>query len=371
MSAVMEFRISGQGKSLFGDGIALWLADQAYFSTGTYHGFNEYFKGVGIVIDTYKNRGDKSHKDVSLVVNDGQSDYSEKAEELKGVKDSVTGCMSNVRYHAKAHDFNAPFNTSRVMVNVVGRSINVKVDPRATGDWEECFEVRVENEGLGSDWLARSHVGITASTGDLADNHDIIAFSVYDNQDAAYASLSAVRGAAPGWVDTSSLEGKTKAEKLNALEERVTAFMKKLDVTEHHLEHEMIRLRDYLDHMIDRIDNSEEDMMMKIQHVEELMYMDAELDGWDGYYGGGGGMGGDDDYYRPTQSRQAEILSHFRARLDDTTSSHKMAIEEAIVQVREGATGWRHAYAVVVFVVLLGGYGGYQFFYHSKRHHLI
>ena len=213
MSAVMEFRISGQGKSLFGDGIALWLADQAYFSTGTYHGFNEYFKGVGIVIDTYKNRGDKSHKDVSLVVNDGQSDYSEKAEELKGVKDSVTGCMSNVRYHAKAHDFNAPFNTSRVMVNVVGRSINVKVDPRATGDWEECFEVRVEYEGLGSDWLARSHVGITASTGDLADNHDIIAFSVYDNQDAAYASLSAVRGAAPGWVDTSSLEGKTKAEK--------------------------------------------------------------------------------------------------------------------------------------------------------------
>jgi mannose-binding lectin 2 len=363
LSAVMEFRISGQGKRLFGDGIAVWLVEQSYFSSGSFHGFNEYFKGLGVVVDTYRNAGDKAHRDISLVVNDGERDYTQVVTD----KDDVVGCNAKVRYHAKASDFNAPFNTSRLMVNVVGRTVSVMVDERATGEWEQCFNYRLDVPALGSDWLTRSHVGVTSSTGDLADNHDVISFATFGNPDTAKASLSAVRSSTPGWIDDTPLEGMSKKQKLLTLEDRMTAFLQKLDLTEHHLEHEMIRLRDGLDHMLEKIDNNESDMLLKIQHVEELMYMDSELDGYMNSYGG---SGVDDDYYNPAMSRQAEILSHFRARLDETTSSHKEAIEEAITQIKEGGSDWRNAYALILFEVIVGIYAGYQFFRYALLHHL-
>ena len=83
-----------------------------------------------------------------------------------------------------------------------------------------------------------------------------------------------------------------------------------------------------------------------------------------------GGSGVDDEYYTPAMSRQAEILSHFRARLDETTSSHKEAIEEAIAQIKEGGSDWRNAYALILFEVIVGIYAGYQFFRYALLHHL-
>jgi hypothetical protein len=35
---VLTFRISGQGKKFFGDGMALWCMQQAYFVEGDFHG---------------------------------------------------------------------------------------------------------------------------------------------------------------------------------------------------------------------------------------------------------------------------------------------------------------------------------------------
>jgi len=37
-SSVLTFRISGQGKKFFGDGMALWCMQQAYYVEGDFHG---------------------------------------------------------------------------------------------------------------------------------------------------------------------------------------------------------------------------------------------------------------------------------------------------------------------------------------------
>lgn len=378
LTAILEFRLSGQGKSLFGDGLGLWFARQAYFTRGELHGFNEFFSGIGFIIDTYKNAGDKEHKDISMVVNDGETDFMEKPKGT-GVLD---GCSAEVRYHAKAHDFNAPFNTSRLLINIDKRHVTVLVDDHSTGDWRECIDRKIRPTDLDDNqWLHESHMGITAATGDLADNHDVISFTTYDNMAAAKQAAPAVRQVAPVWLDMTPLKGKTKSQQLFAMEERVNTFLGRLDLTEHHLEHEMIRLRDSLDHMIDRIDTSEDNMLMQIQHVEELMYMDAELygEGMDSHYYGSsyGGMmgGGDDDYTMaapapPSAARHDEILAHIRERLDDTASFHKAAIEEALEKVRSNKKTWHFSYVAVVCIVLFGAYAGYQFFRLSKLHHL-
>ena len=47
ISLVFTFRISGQGKKFFGDGLALWFMKQAYYVEGDFHGSTERFTGFG------------------------------------------------------------------------------------------------------------------------------------------------------------------------------------------------------------------------------------------------------------------------------------------------------------------------------------
>ena len=42
---MLTFRISGQGKKFFGDGMALWFMQQAYYVEGDFHGSVERFTG--------------------------------------------------------------------------------------------------------------------------------------------------------------------------------------------------------------------------------------------------------------------------------------------------------------------------------------
>jgi lectin, mannose-binding 2 len=50
--------------------------------------------------------------------------------------------------------------------------VSVSIDPKNSGEWTDC--VNVPNPGLPKNWLKTAYVGVTASTGQLADNHDVI-----------------------------------------------------------------------------------------------------------------------------------------------------------------------------------------------------
>ena len=51
-STTFRFRISGQGKRLFGDGLALWYTNKETHQDGDLHGFTNTFTGFGIIFDT-------------------------------------------------------------------------------------------------------------------------------------------------------------------------------------------------------------------------------------------------------------------------------------------------------------------------------
>ena len=71
-TTTLKFRISGQGRSFFGDGIGLWVTSSAYYTEGDLHGTQEHFYGVGIIFDTFKNTENLAqHRDVTILVNDG------------------------------------------------------------------------------------------------------------------------------------------------------------------------------------------------------------------------------------------------------------------------------------------------------------
>lgn len=51
-SATLRFRVSGQGRKLFGDGLGVWFTDKASYVEGSLHGTTNSFKGFGIILDT-------------------------------------------------------------------------------------------------------------------------------------------------------------------------------------------------------------------------------------------------------------------------------------------------------------------------------
>lgn len=111
-STVLKFRISGQGKNFFGDGIGMWITDTGYWIEGSLHGNQEKFLGVGIIFDTFRNTENLAHhKDVMVLINDGTKTY-------EMMTANVQGCDTNVRYHSERADFSVKdASRAKIVIN--------------------------------------------------------------------------------------------------------------------------------------------------------------------------------------------------------------------------------------------------------------
>jgi len=162
----LEFSVTGQGKSLFGDGFAVWFTED--HGSGPDHsghalGNSEIFSGLGIFVDTYDNhQEDHGHPWISAILNDGTKEYDHDDD---GKSHSQGGCQSFFR--------NLDFPTyMRITYRKKFMTLLVETSIQGNGEWEECFF-------LNDVWLPEhAYFGATASTGDLADNHDIVAIEV-------------------------------------------------------------------------------------------------------------------------------------------------------------------------------------------------
>jgi len=197
-SAILQFRISGQGKNFFGDGIAFWITQHGYNIDGILHGSTESFVGIGIVFDTFKNTENlAAHRDVTILINDGRRTY-------EAMTEDVLGCSARVRYHAERADFSVT-DSSRAKVVLEHKKLHVYIDADNSNNWESC--VMVEDVDLPDNWTSRAYVGLTATTGALADNHDIISLKVFsdatvmEQDEALAADASKFELAASGNVD--------------------------------------------------------------------------------------------------------------------------------------------------------------------------
>ncbi|KAF1325387.1 Lectin, partial [Globisporangium splendens] len=171
--SVVTFRIHGQGKKWFGDGIGVWLTHEGRYMNGDNHGFTDQYYGVGIVLDTFKNvehRG--GHKDVTVQINDGKKTLDILNDETK------VGCDAAFRYHSNSAAFDPVYSSSRLRIKVDGNKLTLEIDPKNEGKWTQCYKGTLP---FSQDWLRRATLGITASTGALADNHDIISVRSFDD----------------------------------------------------------------------------------------------------------------------------------------------------------------------------------------------
>ena len=57
--------------------------------------------------------------------------------------------------------------------------VTVSIDEKNSGNFHTCF---TENINLKPDWWRRAYIGISATTGQLADNHDILSVETVEGE---------------------------------------------------------------------------------------------------------------------------------------------------------------------------------------------
>ncbi|KAF0301028.1 Protein ERGIC-53 [Amphibalanus amphitrite] len=155
----MWFRITGRGR-IGADGLAMWYTTER-MEEGPVFGSRDKWHGLGVFFDSFDNDNKRNNPYVSAMVNDGTITYDH---EKDGQGQIVGGCLRDFR--------NKP-HPVRVRVTYLNNVLTLEMHNGITNsdkDFELCF--RAENVVLPEN----GYFGLSAATGGLADDHDVIKF---------------------------------------------------------------------------------------------------------------------------------------------------------------------------------------------------
>ena len=150
------------------------------------------------------------------------------------------------------------------MRNPLFRSLTVQIDPKNTGEWMPC--ATVEDIKLKENWLVDAHVGFTGTTGQLADNHDIISFQAFS--DSAVMETVEEKHAFRRHFEIGL--NSTDGERIARIEDALNTVMEKLSHFDHHTEHELVNIEDNLKNLLGKLERKEEAVEERISKVEEV-----------------------------------------------------------------------------------------------------
>ncbi|KAJ0170780.1 hypothetical protein K1T71_013552 [Dendrolimus kikuchii] len=160
----VQFKVHGRGKDLFGDGFALWYVRDR-MQPGPVFGSKDYFNGLAIILDTYSNHNgahNHQHPYISAMISNGTLHYDH---DRDGTHTQLAGCEAKFRNYN--HD-------THISIMYKDDTLIVSTDLEGKNAWKECL--KVENVLLPTGY----YFGASATTGDLSDNHDIIAIKMYE-----------------------------------------------------------------------------------------------------------------------------------------------------------------------------------------------
>ncbi|KAK3587680.1 hypothetical protein CHS0354_042464 [Potamilus streckersoni] len=158
-SIEVVFKVTGRGR-VGADGLAIWFTESKGID-GPVFGSNDYWKGLAVIFDSFDNDAQHNNPYISAFVNDGTHTFEHQND---GSTQQLGGCLRDFR--------NKQFPI-RAKVEYYERVLTVFINSGLTNnkdDFELCL--RVENVQLPKSGF----FGVSAATGGLADDHDVLAF---------------------------------------------------------------------------------------------------------------------------------------------------------------------------------------------------
>uniref|UniRef100_A0A3Q0STY5 Lectin, mannose-binding, 1 n=1 Tax=Amphilophus citrinellus TaxID=61819 RepID=A0A3Q0STY5_AMPCI len=160
--AEVTFRVSGRGR-MGADGLAVWFTS-AQGLDGPVYGAADQWNGVGIFFDSFDNDGKKNNPAILVVGNNGKLVYDHQND---GSTQALGTCLRDFR--------NKPYPV-RAKITYYRKTLTVMINNGFTPDREDYeFCTKVDNMIIPSDGF----FGISAATGGLADDHDVLSFLLF------------------------------------------------------------------------------------------------------------------------------------------------------------------------------------------------
>ena len=130
-------------------------------------------------------------------------------------------------------------------------TVTVSIDEKNTGDFHQCVS---EHINLSPNWWQNAYIGVSAATGQLADNHDILAIeTVVGESDPTKVAVSA-----PKQVMDSSKDKLVSLNELlvkngvnmNSLTEQQKGLIRVMERIDKEYEERMLKLKRELEHSL-------------------------------------------------------------------------------------------------------------------------
>ena len=196
---------------------------------------------------------------MTLFVNDGTLNLDDMNDAPK------LGCDAALRYHEANAKFNPVFSSSRLKIQISSSEISLSIDPEAKGEWTPCYQGPLD---LPQGWLKTSTLGFTAATGSLADNHDLLRCSSYDemsdpllSQGDSDAVLHTLSKDFDKYIDTESCDSECK----------ISILQKQLKDHQIDFEHKVTDLQEKTDNTINKLKEKEASNHDKIEDLEKTV----------------------------------------------------------------------------------------------------
>jgi mannose-binding lectin 1 len=153
----IKLRVTGRGR-VGADGMAVWLTEQPGVE-GTVFGSNDQWKGLGIFLDSFDNDALQNNPLIAVMINDGTKSYDHHHDGSSQIQGS---CIRDFR--------NKPMPI-RLKIEYINQALTIYINNGISQD-DNAFEfcTRVERAQLPK----VGYLGVTAATGALADDHDVL-----------------------------------------------------------------------------------------------------------------------------------------------------------------------------------------------------
>ncbi|MED6269992.1 Protein ERGIC-53 [Characodon lateralis] len=160
--AEVTFRVSGRGR-MGADGLALWFTSEQGLD-GPVYGAADTWNGIGVFFDSFDNDGKKNNPAILVVGNNGNLVYDHQND---GNTQALGTCLRDFR--------NKPYPI-RAKITYYRKTLTVFINNGFTPDKEDYeFCTKVENMIIPTEGF----FGISAATGGLADDHDVLSFLLF------------------------------------------------------------------------------------------------------------------------------------------------------------------------------------------------
>ncbi|KAM8961002.1 protein ERGIC-53 isoform 2-T2 [Pelodytes ibericus] len=158
----VTFRVTGRGR-VGADGLAIWFTSSQGLD-GNVYGAADMWNGVGIFFDSFDNDGKKNNPTILIVGNNGKLAFDHQND---GSTQALSSCQRDFR--------NKPYPV-RARITYYKKTLTVLINNGFTpnkDDYEFC--AKVDNMILPH----QGFFGISAATGGLADDHDVLSFLTF------------------------------------------------------------------------------------------------------------------------------------------------------------------------------------------------